>query len=247
MARGRRQRSRRDEPTHDTRDRAAREIDRLRDENERLRKQLEEQAKRIADLERQLALKQQNSTITSKPPSSDGLAGQQRTRGRRLKSRRRAGGQPGSSGTPSGPGAGGTCGCDRGSRAGGMRPLRAPLARAAHHRRSSPASSDGVAGDRGTYHRVPLLSARVSRLRHDHLGAAARQARESVRPAADGADCLSDVRVPHAAAGRPTLLGGRAADSDQSGQYPERLGGNQRGGRGAVRPNSKRRCPTSPS
>jgi len=95
MARGRKNRSRRDEPTHDTRDRAAQEIERLRDENERLRKQLEEHAKRIADLERQLALKQQNSTITSKPPSSDGLAGQPRTRGRRVKSRRKPGGQPG--------------------------------------------------------------------------------------------------------------------------------------------------------
>jgi hypothetical protein len=43
-------------------------------------KQLEEQQKKIADLERQLALRQQNSTTTSKPPSSDGLAGQQRVR-----------------------------------------------------------------------------------------------------------------------------------------------------------------------
>ncbi|HEX6464110.1 MAG TPA: IS66 family transposase [Vicinamibacterales bacterium] len=73
----------------------ATEVERLRQENERLRKLLEEQAKRIADLERQLALKQQNSTITSKPPSSDGLAGQPRTRGRRKKSRRKPGGQPG--------------------------------------------------------------------------------------------------------------------------------------------------------
>ena len=94
MARGPKKRARRDEPPRDTRDREALEIERLRDENERLRKQLEEQAKRIADLERQLALKQQNSTITSKPPSSDGLAGHQRVRGRRVKSRRRPGGQP---------------------------------------------------------------------------------------------------------------------------------------------------------
>src|SRR5215204_784402 len=98
MARGRKKQSRRDEPTRDTRDREAHEIERLREENERLRQQLEEQAKRIADLERQLALKHQNSTITSKPPSSDGLAGQQRARGRRVKSRRKAGGQPGNPG-----------------------------------------------------------------------------------------------------------------------------------------------------
>jgi transposase len=95
MARERKKRTRRDEVTRDTRGREAQEIDRLREENERLRKQLEEQAKRIADLERQLALNQHNSTISSKPPSSDGLAGHQRERGRRETSRRKAGGQPG--------------------------------------------------------------------------------------------------------------------------------------------------------
>jgi transposase len=78
------------------------EVERLRRENERLREKVDEQAKQIAeaekqiaDLERQLALHQQNSTTTSKPPSSDGLAGQQRPRGRRRKSRRKPGGQPG--------------------------------------------------------------------------------------------------------------------------------------------------------
>jgi transposase len=71
------------------------EIERLREENERLRRENAEQAKRIRDLEHQLALRQQNSTTTSKPPSSDGLAGQPRVRGRRTKSRRKAGGQPG--------------------------------------------------------------------------------------------------------------------------------------------------------
>jgi transposase len=74
------------------------EVERLRRENERLRKENAEQAKRITDLERQLALRQQNSTITSKPPSSDGLAGQQRLRGRRVKGKRRPGGQPGHAG-----------------------------------------------------------------------------------------------------------------------------------------------------
>lgn len=80
----------------------ARELEHLRRENERLRQELEERAKQIADqaeqiedLKRQLALRQQNSTTTSKPPSSDGLAGRQRERGRRVKSRRTAGGQPG--------------------------------------------------------------------------------------------------------------------------------------------------------
>jgi transposase len=83
--------------------------ERLKRENDRLRRELAERErqlaeaqkriadaqKHIADLERQLALRQQNSTTTSKPPSSDGLAGQQRERGRRTKSRRKRGGQPG--------------------------------------------------------------------------------------------------------------------------------------------------------
>src|SRR5437867_10895560 len=91
----RKKRVRREADSRDARDRQAQEIERLKHENDRLREQLAEQAKRIADLERQLALRQQNSTTTSKPPSSDGLAGQQRRRGRRTKSRRKPGGQPG--------------------------------------------------------------------------------------------------------------------------------------------------------
>ena len=78
------------------------EVERLRRENERLRQENAEQAKQIADaekqiadLERQLALRLQNSTTSSKPPSSDGLAGQQRELGRRKKSRRKPGGQVG--------------------------------------------------------------------------------------------------------------------------------------------------------
>lgn len=58
-------------------------------------KQIADAQKQIADLERQLALRKQNSTNSSKPPSSDGLAGEPRERGRRKKSRRKAGGQPG--------------------------------------------------------------------------------------------------------------------------------------------------------
>jgi transposase len=95
MTPGRKKRLPRRERSRDGHDRQAQEIERLKQENERLRKQLVEQEKQIADLERQLALRQQNSTTTSKPPSSDGLAGHQRVRGRRVKSRRNAGGQPG--------------------------------------------------------------------------------------------------------------------------------------------------------
>lgn len=96
MKPGRRARIRR------TTDAGAQELERLRRENEQLRRALEERAKQIADqareiedLKRQLALRQQNSTTTSKPPSSDGLAGRQRLRGRRRKSGRQPGGQPG--------------------------------------------------------------------------------------------------------------------------------------------------------
>ena len=70
----------------------------VQDKEQQLQKkeeQLQEREKHIADLERQLALRKQNSTNSSKPPSSDGLAGEPRRRGRRKKSRRKPGGQPG--------------------------------------------------------------------------------------------------------------------------------------------------------
>jgi transposase len=90
-------------------ERLERENQRLQRENERLRKQLDqkqnqliekqkrlsEAEKQITDLERQLGWRRQNSTTSSKPPSSDGLAGPQRERGRKKKSCRRPGGQPG--------------------------------------------------------------------------------------------------------------------------------------------------------
>jgi hypothetical protein len=58
-------------------------------------KQIADAEKKISDLERQLALRLQNSTTSSKPPSSDGMAGSQRQRGRKKKSKRKPGGQPG--------------------------------------------------------------------------------------------------------------------------------------------------------
>jgi transposase len=58
-------------------------------------KQIADAEKQIADLERQLAGRKKNSTNSSKPPSSDGLAGEQRSRGRKRKSKRKPGGQPG--------------------------------------------------------------------------------------------------------------------------------------------------------
>src|SRR6266566_4368386 len=58
-------------------------------------KELADAQKKIAELEKQLALRKRNSTNSSKPPSSDGLAGEQRPRGRKHKSQRKPGGQPG--------------------------------------------------------------------------------------------------------------------------------------------------------
>jgi len=91
-----------------------REIERLRRDNEKLRRELTDSEKRMADqskqiadlgkknadLERKLGLKLQNSTTSSKPPSSDGLAGKQRPRcvSQRKKSDRKPGGQPGHAG-----------------------------------------------------------------------------------------------------------------------------------------------------
>ena len=87
-------------------ERLNRDIERLRQElnekEQRLRdaeQQIADAEKQISDLERQLALRLQNSTTSSKPPSSDGVAGEQRPRGsRRNKSRRKPGGQPGHGG-----------------------------------------------------------------------------------------------------------------------------------------------------
>src|SRR5713226_1396497 len=71
------------------------QIRRQADQIAEQQKQIADAEKQIADLERQLALRKQNSTNSSKPPSSDGLAGEPRERGRRKTSRRKAGGQPG--------------------------------------------------------------------------------------------------------------------------------------------------------
>jgi transposase len=73
-----------------------RENERLSRENEKLRQELIERDKKIAELGRKLSLRLQNSTTSSKPPSSDGLAGEQRPRGsRRKKGCHKPGGPPG--------------------------------------------------------------------------------------------------------------------------------------------------------
>ncbi len=84
-------------PHKPRREELERQIERLREENEQLRDQVANQQERIADLERQLADRRKNSTNSSKPPSSDGMAGEQRERKRKRcrKGKRKPGGQPG--------------------------------------------------------------------------------------------------------------------------------------------------------
>ena len=61
--------------------------------------QIADAEKQITELERQLAMRKRNSTTSSKPPSSDGMAGKQRNRcSQREKSKRKPGGQPGHTG-----------------------------------------------------------------------------------------------------------------------------------------------------
>lgn len=65
---------------------------------EEQKRQAAERDRQIADLERQLAAFRKNSGNSSKPPSSDGMAGQARAQRQRPKSKRRPGGQKGHAG-----------------------------------------------------------------------------------------------------------------------------------------------------
>src|SRR5260370_15750016 len=76
------------------------QIRRQAEEIAKQQQQIADAEKQIADLERQLALRKQNSTNSSKPPSSDGLAGEPGQRAPRKKKRRKAGGRPRQRGPP---------------------------------------------------------------------------------------------------------------------------------------------------
>src|SRR3989454_6217165 len=100
-------------PANPSRKKLLEQVEQLQRENERLREhvrerdqqiaekneQIAEKNEQIAELQRQLAARKQNSTNSSKPPSSDRLVGEPRKRGRQKKSKRRAGGQKGHPGT----------------------------------------------------------------------------------------------------------------------------------------------------
>ena len=80
-------------------ERQQRELEKLREQVVERDQQIAEQQGQITELERQLAMPKRNSTTSSKPPSSDGLAGKQRNRcSSRKKSKRKPGGQPGHTG-----------------------------------------------------------------------------------------------------------------------------------------------------
>ena len=80
-------------------ERQQRELDKLREQVVQRDQRITEQQGQITELQRQLAMRRRNSTTSSKPPSSDGLAGNQRNRcSQRKKSNRKPGGQPGHTG-----------------------------------------------------------------------------------------------------------------------------------------------------
>ena len=198
-------------------------------------KQIGEKEKQIADLERQLALRKQNSTNSSKPPSSDGLAGEPRLRGRGKRSRRKPGGQPGHRGAhrPLVPA----------ERVDEIRHLWPAMCRRCGHRlptQLEQAQSSGPV-QRHQVTELPPIRAHITEYQcHgvvcDECGASTRAVlpaggQRELRSPIDSADRLSDGGVSYAPAGGGSPSRAGAVHRDEFGQYSEMLGRSQSGGR----------------
>ena len=232
----------------------------LQRENERLLREIEDLRRQVAEREQEIAERRKadrgrrkanrrsgaatglgrkkNSTNSSKPPSSDGLAGEQRPRGRKHKSKRKPGAQPG--------------------HPGHHRPL-VPAAEVSaievllpkqcgHCGENLPQKPDQVTTEgeprRHQVTEVPPVKAHITEYQFPNVVCGccgkATQAplpggdRGTLRAAIDRADRLLDGGLPPAAAVGGSDAGRRAGDRDQSGEYPESLGRSQPG-RGAAR------------
>ena len=155
------------QPNGPSREHLQRENERLLRENEELRrkvaegeKQIADAEKQIADLERQLAGRKKNSTNSSKPPSLDELASEQRARGRKRKSKRKPARAARTRGASS------TVGSHRrGERGGGAvtktmwalrRKAAAKVRQGQYARRLPAASGNRGATGKSAHHRVPV-------------------------------------------------------------------------------------------
>src|SRR6266566_2869986 len=200
-------------------------------------KKIAEQEKQITDLERQLALRKRNSTNSSKPPSSDGLAGEQRPRGRKHKSQRKPGGQLGHPGhhRPLIP----TAEVD-------VRKVLLP-GKCEHCGRKLPQKPDQVttAGEPRRHQvteipeiqphdRVSVSPGGLWALPKDHPGVAAGGGPRELWTALDGTDRLLDGGLSGAATVGGSHVSRCVEPGDEFGEHPKSLGGSQPGGPAAL-------------
>src|SRR5215469_5674321 len=198
-------------------------------------KQIADAEKQIADLERQLALRKRNSTNSSKPPSSDGLAGEQRPRGRKHKGKRKPGGQPGHTGhhRPLLPTA-------------EVNAVEERLPKQCEHCGGKLPQKPGQVTTEGAPRRhqvteVPPVKAHVTEYQFPNVvcgrcgkttrASLPKQIRGELWTAVDRADRLLDRGLPPAPAAGGSHAGRCAGHRDQSGKHPEGLGRSQSSGR----------------
>ena len=207
-------------------ERQQREIEKLREQVADRDRQIADAEEQIADLERQLASRQKNSTNSSKPPSSDGLAGNSRQRGRRKKSKRKVGGQKGHPGhhRPLVPPA----------QVQEVRPVLPEECKHCGHALSQQPEQMQTVGEVQRHqvtelppiqpyvieYQCPRWSARPVGKAREHP---CRKRRRGLRTATDGADRLPDDLLPPAAAGGGGVSGTRAGHLYESGQHPKVL------------------------